>query len=179
MPSGLKLNDAASPAEPVKPAVPKFKPADPTTAVAPLVQGGKLPELALAEVANRTKSAPADEKKPRPLALTLILGVSFLLSVFLSLADFSPSDSGADEQQQARLQIARFYQESGASLEPFQLLLRDAQRARSRGDRESERAKYREVLRLLHTESRPTSLTESREADRELEAAIAAALREE
>lgn len=179
MPSGLKLNDAAPPAEPIKPAVPKFKPADPTTAIAPLVQDGKLPELALAEAANRPKSAPADEKKARPLALTVILGASLLLSVFLSLADFSPSDSGVDAQQRARLQIARFYQESGAALEPYQLLLRDAQRARSRGDRESERAKYREVLRLLRTEGRPTSLTESREADRELEAAIAMALRDE
>lgn len=179
IPSGFQLNDAAPPAAPLKPAIPKFKPADPATTVVPLVQDGKLPELALAEIANRPKSAPAEEKKSRPLALTLVLGASLVLSVFLSLADFSPSDSDADAQRQARVQIARFYQESGAALEPYQLLLRDAQRARSRGDHESEHAKYREVLRMLRAESRPTSLTDSREADRELEAAIAMALREE
>ncbi|HVW36921.1 MAG TPA: hypothetical protein VHB99_06435, partial [Pirellulales bacterium] len=96
IPSGFQLNDAAPPAAPLKPAIPKFKPADPATTVVPLVQDGKLPELALAEIANRPKSAPAEEKKSRPLALTLVLGASLVLSVFLSLADFSPSDSDAD-----------------------------------------------------------------------------------
>jgi hypothetical protein len=179
IPSGFKLNDPAPATSPVKAAVPKFKPADPAASAAPLAQDGKLPELALAEVASRPKSIAAGEKKPRPLTMILILGVSLLSSVFLSLADFSPGDSDAEAQSQARARIARFYQESGAALEPYQLLLRDAQRARSRGDRETEREKYREVLRLLRAESRSTSLTDSRESDRELEAAIALALREQ
>ncbi|HUY90525.1 MAG TPA: hypothetical protein VMV10_17440 [Pirellulales bacterium] len=178
-PAGFKLNDAAPPSPgPVKAAVPKFKPADPTTAIVTLAADGKLPELTLAEAMNRTKAAPASEKKSRPFALTLILGISLVSSVFLSLADLSPSDSGLDARQQARTQIARFYQEAGAALEPYQLLLRDAQRAHSRGDHAAERARYREVLRLLRAENRPVSLTNNREGDQQLEEAIALVLSE-
>lgn len=177
--AGFKLNDSPPAAPgPVKAAIPKFKPADPTTAVVTLAADGKLPELTLAEAINRQKTAPANEKKSRPFALTLILGASLASSVFLSLVDLSPSDSGLGARQQARAQIARFYQEDGAALEPFQLLLRDAQRAHSRGDHAAERARYREVLRLLRAENRPISLTNNREGDQQLEAAIAQVLSE-
>lgn len=177
--AGFKLNDSAPPAPaPVKAAIPKFKPADPATAIVTLAADGKLPELTLAEAVKGQKAATASEKKSRPFALTLILGFSLLSSVFLSLADLSPSDSSLDARQQARAQIARFYQEDKAVLEPYQLLLRDAQRAHSRGDHAAERASYREVLRLLRAENRPVSLTNNREGDRQLEAAIAQVLSE-
>lgn len=175
---GFKLNDAAPPA-PAKPALPKFKPADPSAAVVSLAQDGKLPELSLTAGENRPSAAPPAEAQSRPVLLTVVLAVSLVLSVCLSLVDLSPGESDAEARRQARFQIATFYKESEAPLAPYQLLLRDAQRAHSRGDHATERAKYREVLRLLRAEHRPASLTESHEGDRELEAAIALALRED
>ncbi len=174
--AGLRLSDPA-PAAPA-PAVPRFRPADPATAAIPLAQDGRLPELQLAEARQQAKQAAA-EKPARPLTLTLILGASLSLSVCLSLIDFSPPVSDAESQREARMAIARFYRESQPPLEPYQLLLRDAQRAHSRGDHLAERARYRDVLRMLRAEHRPTSLTESRQGDHDLEAAIARVLREE
>lgn len=177
--TGLRLNEPAPAPAPAQAAVPRFRPADPSTAVVPLAQDGTLPELRLADAKQPARPAAAGEKPARPMTLTLVLAASLSLSVCLSLIDFSPQTSEADARRQARLTIAQYYREGDASLAPYQLLLRDAQRAHSRGDRATERARYRQVLRMLRAENRPTSLTESHEGDQELEQAIAQVLREE
>jgi hypothetical protein len=176
--AGFKLNDTA-PAAPARAALPKFKPADPSTAVVSLAQDGKLPEFSLTAAENRGSGAPPAQPQSRPVLLTLVLAVSLVLSVCLSLFDLSPGESDAEARRQARFRIVTFYKESEAALAPYQLLLRDAQRAHSRGDHAIERAKYRDVLRMLRAEHRPASLTESHDGDRELEAAIALALHED
>ena len=64
----------------------------------------------------------------------------------------------------------------------YQVLLRRAQQAYSRGDRESERRNYRQVLKLLHAEERSqfVGLTDPRGTARDklLERLIAEILRE-
>ena len=180
--TGLRLNEPApalAPAQtPPQTAVPRFRPADPSTALVPLTQDGTLPELRLAEAKQHARQA-ATEKPARPMTLTLVLAASLSLSVCLSLIDFSPQTSEADARRQARSTISQYYREGDASLAPYQLLLRDAQRAHSRGDHATERARYRQVLRMLRAENRPTSLTETHEGDQELQEAIAQVLREE
>ena len=59
------------------------------------------------------------------------------------------------------------------------MLLRQAQQAYSRGDRQSERRNYRQVLKLLHAEE-PVGLTDPRGTARDklLERLIAEILRE-
>ncbi|OYV81410.1 MAG: hypothetical protein B7Z73_18120 [Planctomycetia bacterium 21-64-5] len=119
------------------------------------------------------------EKQPQTLTLTILVAISLTLSIGLSFVDFSPSTGGATTREQARYQITSFYGQANAALGPYQLLLRDAQRAHSRGDHATEHAKYREVLRLLRAENRSTCLTETREGDQQLEDAIAIVLGDE
>lgn len=175
--AGFKLNEAAPPAPQV--AVPRFKPVDPSAAAVSLTEAGTLPALNLADAKGPAKMVSPTEKPPRTLGLTLIVAASLTLSVCLSLVDFSPADGDAGARERARAKIASFYGGSHGTIEPYQLLLRDAQRAHSRGDHITQRAKYREVLRLLRAEHRSSSLTETQSGDQDLEAAIAAVLDEE
>ncbi|HVA49768.1 MAG TPA: hypothetical protein VNH11_25600 [Pirellulales bacterium] len=177
--AGLKLNDPPPPAPRPQVAVPRFKPVDPSAAAVSLTQNGTLPELSLADAKHPPKAAVQAEKQPQTLMLTVLVAISLTLSVCLSFVDFSPGTGNATTREQARYQIAGFYGQANAPLEPYQLLLRDAQRAHSRGDRATERAKYREVLRRLRAENRSASLTETRDGDHELEAAIAIVLGDE
>ena len=79
--------------------------------------------------------------------------------------------------------IIKFYADESGNLEPYQLLLRDAQRAHTRGDKNTEAALYRRVLGMLRVEGRRElqrdSLTSRAEHDRELEQAISIVLRRE
>jgi hypothetical protein len=180
LPGGFKLNESAAPA-PAQPqvVVPRFKPLDPASPAVSLTQGGTLPEFSLADTKRpQTAAAPA-EKQPQTLMLTLIVAASLTVSVCLSLIDLSPTAGGGQSRQEALSTIATFYGRPDGHLEPYQLLLRAAQRAHSRGDVATERAKYREVLRLLRAENRTTSVTETHEGDQQLEAAIAIVLAEE
>lgn len=179
--AGLKLNDPAAPTPPAPPpiAVPRFKPIDPSAAAVSLTREGTLPELSLADAKPSPKPAQQTKKEPPTLTLTIILALSVTLSVCLSLVDFSPQAGNLDEREQARSRIATFYGRPDARPDPYQLLLRDAQRAHSRGDHATEQAKYREVLRLLRAENRSTSLTETHQGDRDLENAISIVLADE
>ena len=72
--------------------------------------------------------------------------------------------------------------ENPQPLKEYQVLLRRAQQAYSRGDRESERRNYRQVLKLLHAEERSqfVGLTDPHGTTRDklLERLIAEILRE-
>ena len=63
-------------------------------------------------------------------------------------------------------------------LEPYQLLLREAQQAQSRGDDKTERKRYHKVLDMLRAErgAEERGLTGSRSKDKELEEAISVLL---
>jgi len=115
---------------------------------------GKLPGLLLAEGAGPDKTRESGEKGiPLWFACLAVIG-STALSVFLLLSDSPTTQSIASRQSEARTQIAQFYGSDRAPLLPFQVLLREAQMAHSRGDRATERQRYRQVLGLLRSEKR-------------------------
>jgi hypothetical protein len=125
---------------------PQSKPAAETLAV-----DGKLPALSLAEDDPQRAEEP---KGTNPLFLIVLLSVSFTLSAAMLMMDFGPSDTQSARRELARQQLAEFYAQPDEALAPYQIYLREAQRAHSRGDRQNERDNYRRVLRLLRAEGR-------------------------
>jgi len=115
---------------------------------------GKLPGLLLAEGETSATGGETGEKSvPLWMACVAVVG-STLLSVFLLLSESPGKKSAVSQQAEVRQQIASFYGADGSTLKPFQVLLREAQQAHSRGDRAMERQKYRQVLGLLRSEKR-------------------------
>jgi hypothetical protein len=114
---------------------------------------GKLPSLKLAE--NSSEAAPASGEKGAPLWLALVaVAASTVMSVFLLVGDPSGAPSAAFERETARRDLVQYYGVEGGNLSPYQLILREAQQAHSRGDLAVERQRYRDVLRLLRAEGR-------------------------
>ena len=115
---------------------------------------GKLPGLLLAEGETSATGGETGEKSvPLWMACVAVVG-STVLSVFLLLSESPGKKSAVSQQAEVRQQIASFYGADGSTLKPFQVLLREAQQAHSRGDRAMERQKYRQVLGLLRSEKR-------------------------
>jgi hypothetical protein len=115
---------------------------------------GKLPGLLLAEGESSAAGGETGEKSvPLWMACVAVVG-STLLSVFLLLSEAPGAKNAVSQQAEVREQIASFYGADGSPLKPFQVLLREAQQAHSRGDRAIERQKYRQVLGLLRSEKR-------------------------
>jgi hypothetical protein len=174
LPAGFKLNEP--PPQQPQVVVPRFKPLEQAPATPTLTQGGTLPEFSLDDAKTPAQTAVPAEKPPQTLTLMVVLAASLTLSACLLLVDFSPTSAGANTRHEAQAAVASFYGRAEGNLQPYQLLLRDAQRAHSRGDHATERANYREVLRLLRAENRQTSVTETHQGDEELEKAIAVLL---
>jgi hypothetical protein len=173
-------NGALAPTPPPV-AVPRFLAASAAAPTAMLATDGKLPELSLIEVQARSKIAHVEARKSRPMLLVAAVGLSMVFSVFFGMYDFAPQESGTSTQSIARRKIRQLYQRSdeAAPLQPFQLLLRDAERAHTRGDDAVAAAKYRQVLNLLRTEGKVKSITDTSETDLELEQALSTLLRGE
>jgi hypothetical protein len=109
-----------------------------------------------------------------PLVLFGLLSLSFVACLALL---FMPAESDAPrktrERMEAReiLQREYFAEMDKAAHYPYQVLLREAQRAHSRRDWKQERALYRKVLDLLRAEPRTPekNLTGSPRRDQDLE----------
>lgn len=159
--------------------VARFIPASGSASAANLVVDGRLPELQLQD-GNVRRSAEEGEGT-NPLVLVGVLCLSLVMSTALLLVDFEPPRSQQGLQQQARKRLAQFYQPTSGPLQVYQQHLRDAQRAHSRGDYETERQMYRRVLRLLRAEGRGrySSLTRTPSEDRELERLLSVLLSQE
>lgn len=103
------------------------------------------------------------------------------ITMFMVDLDGPRTERGAEEAQ-ARWTIEREYFSHLDPNEPlveYQLLLREAQRAHVRGDRQTERDAYRRVLRLLRAErDRFEGITGSPGSDRKLEDLITVILQE-
>lgn len=151
----LPPSPPALPSAPPQPGnVARFKTAaSAAPAIAPSADG-KLPELMLAD--GETAGAAADGgERPVPLWLAVIaVAGSTVLSVFLLLGDAPAQKSAQSRRAEVRQEVASFYGTETTNLRPFQVLLREAQQAHSRGDRTTERQKYRQVLALLRSEKR-------------------------
>ncbi len=143
---------------------------------------GQLPELHLEEDGAEKQPGAAARPVP-PLALLGVLGLSAAISLVLILYDGpSPANSAREKKAAMRQKIEDYYFGSGnldaKRLEPYQLLLREAQQAYSRGDDKTQRERYRKVLDMLRAERglEERGLTGSRSKDKELEEAISVLL---
>jgi DNA-directed RNA polymerase subunit RPC12/RpoP len=169
-----------APEQPKK--VARFIAAEPADSALQLAADGKLPQLHLEETASR-QTAKARPSSMSPLLLGGILTLSVALSIMLAaIGPPAPTASLVEQQAEKRLFIEHNYFGGGnldnRPLEPYQLLLREAQRAFSRGDRKTQRDCYRRVLEMLRAErgeGRP-GLTGSPSRDKDLEQAIAVLL---
>jgi hypothetical protein len=182
------------PAAPV-PAAPEPPPAAPrkvarlvTSEAAPsnltLPADGQLPVLHLDE--PEKKQAGARPRSVHPAVLFAVLAASAIMTLVLAFGDFgSPPPPTAAKKDEARQEIREKYF-GGGKLEgsedplPYQICLREAQQAHSRGNRKAERDAYRKVLDMLRAApaGRERGLTGSKARDEELEKLIVLLLSE-
>jgi hypothetical protein len=151
----IETQPAARPAKPSRwrtSKVARFLTPEAKSGVEPLAADGKLPALSLAE--DDPQKRPEEQKSTNPALLVTLLSLSFGLSALMLMMDFGPQETGRVRREQARQHLSEFYAQPDESLVPYQVYLREAQRAHSRGDRAAERESYRRVLRLLRAEGR-------------------------
>jgi len=170
---------AAAPSKGQARNVARFVSADAAQSPLKLAEDGKLPELRLAR--DDEKAAVGEKSNSiSPVVLVCLLAISVALSLLLVLWD--PSASGVtDEKVQARQTIRdNFFLTTGEeALAPYQQWLRQAQRAASRGDHQTEQKLYQKVLDQLRAQRGPfdPGVTGSRARDEELENLIIIILR--
>jgi hypothetical protein len=136
---------------------------------------GRLPDLQLQE--GQQKQRPESTSRSiNPLLLFGLLSLSVVMSVVIVLLDVdTPRLADSAEKNAARLFIEDNYFGGGnldqGDLKRYQIELREARRAHSRGDDKTERRQYRRVLDLLHAErgEDQRGLTGSRDRDNKLE----------
>lgn len=157
-----------------------------------LGEDGHLPELRLKESHAREGNEPAETKPTNPALIYLAVAVSVLTTLGLLFMDSGGFGDHTQQKVRARRQIERYYGGENDVLKPYQLHLRQARQARSRGDLAAEESEYRHVLGLLHSEAkdklyRYTGVTgrldydpsdDDRTSDRHLEELIAILLSE-
>jgi hypothetical protein len=133
--------------------VARFKTAASTTTTITPAADGKLPGLLLADAEGTVAGESGEKGVPLWLVCLAVVG-STLVSVFLLFSDTSGAPSTRSKHAEARTEIVQFYGNDIAPLRPYQVLLREAQLAHSRGDHALERQRYRQVLVLLRSEKR-------------------------
>jgi len=121
-------------------------------AIAPAADG-KLPALQLADDPTSRTADGGEKSVPLWLACVAIAG-STVLSVFLLLGDAPAQKSAHSRTAEVRQEVAGFFGNDAAPPRHYQVLLREAQQAHSRGDHATERQRYRQVLALLRSEKR-------------------------
>jgi hypothetical protein len=133
----------------------RFITADAAQSAIKLAADGKLPELHLLE-GNQKEKSDAKSKAVSPLLLVVALMASVGMSIVLVMM---PAGSGNQDllasQAYARQVIRDKYfsdLDPNKPLERYQILLREADQAYSRGDRPAEVDRYRRVLDMLRRE---------------------------
>ncbi|MFM7159466.1 MAG: hypothetical protein ACKO3P_03740, partial [Planctomycetaceae bacterium] len=167
----------------------RFVTEGPGEALVRQVEGGQLPELALAEGGPAAR-AEAPKAESNPWLLYGVLGFSLLLTVLLIFLEAPADTNQAPDRVLARRELKEYLGGEEETLAPYQLALRRALQASARGDRAVEQAELRRVLRMIRSESKErtqrfTGLTgrleyeyddPSRKSDRRLEELIGALL---
>jgi len=160
-------------------AVARFIPAEAAQSKLKPADDGKLPGLRLHETAGGGRKEKA--QGTNPLVLIGLLSLSVVSTVVILFHDFGPSDHSSDkEKAAAREQIGKEYfaELDNQPLKPYEVYLRNAQRAHVRGDAKTERAMYQKVLALLHAERLPgENLTGTAERDEDLKGYLITLLR--
>lgn len=173
---------AATPEPPRKKAVMKIlsEPAEPTWTLA---ADGSLPTLHLQE--SQTQDQSSRQRSANPLLLFVVLCSSMIVSLVLVFMEPDSGDGGDSATSNAarRVLIDEYIPSLNPETPPadYQILLREAQRARNSGDLKREKELYRRVLLLLyaHRDRAPyEGLTGSAARDRKLEEQLRILLRE-
>jgi len=157
--------------------VARFITADAADSSLRLAPDGKLPKLHLDEGRQHQRS-DGSVKPVHPLLLLGILSISIILSVSLVFLGGDSSASSSRIKAIMRQKIENSYFGLGnlesEDLKPYQLELREARQAYSRGDYKAEQVHCRKVLNLLRAERgmEDHGLTGSRTKDKELEEAL-------
>ncbi len=120
-----------------------------------LGEDGHLPELNLHE-AQSSEKKDARPKESNSTMLLAVLGVSFGLTILMLFLDAGSVGGNQELKDSARFEIREYYGAEGETLKPYQELLREARRARSRRDFDAERRDYRQVLSMLRSETKDT-----------------------
>jgi hypothetical protein len=131
---------------------------------------GKLPSLLLADAPEAAGKA-GSESSPVPLwGALLAVAASTAISLILILNDLDGSQSAGEQKSEARAKLEAFYASELAPPQLYQIQLRQAQLAHSRGDRKAEREHYRKVLVQLRAEGRSEfhGLTGTPDGDKKL-----------
>lgn len=161
-PAGARPSGAAPPSPPAMPPpsvapakhVARFVAAEAASSGVRLAEDGKLPELQLQEGQQER-----NQKKPsgmNPLALAALLCLSVGASI--AMVVFGTGQQGSlnsEEQLAAWREIeAKYFSnlDPKAALEPYQVCLREARQAASRGERRTATDRLRRVLAMLRTE---------------------------
>lgn len=147
MPAGRRKGAKASASSRT---VAKFITDRPGVPLVKLGEDGKLPELRLTD-AKIAQARRGDTKSKSPLFLYGVLGFSFVMSLGMLLINPNTSQTSSSAQDAARTALVEFYGDEGAEQLRYEILLRRASIAHSRGDVDAERSAYREVLRMLNS----------------------------
>jgi len=174
---------SAPPAAPPGKKVARFISTEASTSTLKVAEDGKLPELRLQEAA--AAEAKAAGSGMNPLVLAGLLTMSVALSIGLVFIDDQPQGKSLNEEKKrAWYEIEEKYfshLDAAAPLQRYQVYLREARQAATRGDRRTEMDRYRKVLDLLRAErgGHERGLTGSRERDTKLERHIITLMRED
>ena len=142
-----------------------------------LADDGKLPELRLKEPGEK-RVKQSGQSGMNPAILFGAIAFSVIITLILVFLPTGPDTPGrGSEKQQARREIEENYfagMDKEGRLEPYQILLREALLARSKGNFTEERRSYRKVLDMLHAERGKfdKGLTGSPKRDEDLEKLI-------
>ena len=140
-------------------------------AIAPAADG-KLPTLQLADATAPAAKGGSGEKGVPLWAAAMAVVASTVISAILLLGDLEGTQSTGSRRTFARQKLTEHYATGSAEPRAYQVLLREAQQAHTRGDFATERKKYRDVLALLRSEDRKKKfdwLTGAESSDQDLE----------
>jgi hypothetical protein len=126
---------------------------------------GQLPNLVLRDDKKKqVEDSPASSSNP--LLLIGVLCFSITISVVMLFVDIEGGHVEGEAKERAREQIERYYTGTPPTIKLHQRKLREGLQAHNLGDYAMERARYREVLDMLHNEANRgfAGLTGMREA---------------
>jgi hypothetical protein len=144
-----------------------------------LTKDGKLPTLQLNDDIKPKKKESS--LSSNPLFVGLLICASLVSSGLMLIMFGLPPSENQKTVAKARESIRQFYEvREDEELKPFQLELREAELAHSRGDHDAEIKAYQDVMARFRAEDRNqyTGLTGSPTWDRELEDLVSILLKE-
>jgi len=146
-----------------------------------VAEDGQLPDLRLID-SNAKQTEEDDTQSVNPLVVTCAISLSIVLSISLAMMDFTPDGGPNDSRAEVRQCIEKEFftpPDSDKPFPPFEHLLREAQRAHTKGDRAQERKLYHRVIFMLRQErgENEKGLAGSHDRDERLKTLISALLR--